>query len=92
VKATRDVDALLVLGANCVVYSPIVTNPIEVAAIFEAGINLVTPLGWVYPKRSDTASVEQASREPAIPKLIGRLRAGIPPLSRRGSSEIKRSS
>jgi hypothetical protein len=60
VVATRDVDALLALGADCVVYSPIVANPKEVVAILEAGINLVTPLGWVYPKRIDTDAVEKA--------------------------------
>ncbi|MBJ20923.1 MAG: dihydrodipicolinate reductase [bacterium] len=60
VTATREIDALLALGADCVVYSPIVANPREVAAILEAGINIVTPLGWVYPKRIDTEAVEKA--------------------------------
>ncbi|MAG30532.1 MAG: dihydrodipicolinate reductase [Deltaproteobacteria bacterium] len=63
VKATRDVDALLALGADCVVYSPIVANPKEVAQILRAGINIVTPLGWVYPRRIDTADVEKACVE-----------------------------
>jgi hypothetical protein len=60
VKATRDVDALLALDADCVCYSPIVSNPKEVCRILEAGIDIVTPLGWVYPKRIDTEAVEQA--------------------------------
>lgn len=60
VKATRDVDALLALGADCVVYSPLVANPKEVCRILEAGIDVVTPLGWVYPKRIDTEAVEKA--------------------------------
>ncbi len=60
IRATRDVDALLALGADCVVYSPIVANPKEVCAILEAGIDVVTPLGWVYPKRIDTQAVERA--------------------------------
>ena len=60
IPATRDVDALLALGADCVVYSPIVANPREVCAILEAGIDIVTPLGWVYPRRIDTEAVERA--------------------------------
>ena len=45
ITATRDVEALLSLGADCVVYSPIMSNPKEVCAILEAGLNIVTPLG-----------------------------------------------
>jgi len=60
VKASRDVDALLALGADCVVYSPVFANPNDVCRILEAGINIVTPLGWIYPKRIDTERVESA--------------------------------
>lgn len=60
VQATRDVDALLALGADCVCYSPLVANPQEVCRILEAGLDIVTPLGWVYPKRIDTSEVEKA--------------------------------
>ncbi|HPG24132.1 MAG: dihydrodipicolinate reductase [Spirochaetaceae bacterium] len=62
VKATRDVEALLALGADCVVYSPIVANPKEVARILRAGVNVVTPVGWIYPKHQDTRDVEEACR------------------------------
>jgi hypothetical protein len=54
------VDALLALGADCVCYSPLVANPQEVCRILEAGLDIVTPLGWVYPKRIDTSDVEKA--------------------------------
>ncbi|MDC1294893.1 dihydrodipicolinate reductase [Myxococcota bacterium] len=60
ITATRDVDALLSLEADCVVYSPIMSNPKEVCAILEAGLNIVTPLGWIYPRRIDTDDVEKA--------------------------------
>lgn len=60
IEATRDVDALLALGADCVVYSPLVANPQEVCRILEAGLDVVTPLGWVYPRRIDTEAVEKA--------------------------------
>jgi hypothetical protein len=60
VKATRDVDALLALGADCVCYSPLVANSREVCRILETGLDVVTPLGWIYPKRVDTSEVERA--------------------------------
>ena len=44
VLATRDVDALIAVGADCVVYNPIVANPKEVCHILEAEIDIVTPL------------------------------------------------
>jgi hypothetical protein len=62
VAATNDIDALLALGADCVLYSPIMAQVEEVARILEAGINVVTPLGWFYPKSIDTARVEGACR------------------------------
>jgi hypothetical protein len=60
VKATRDVDALLALGADCVMYSPLMANPNEVARILASGASVVTPLGWVYPKQIDTTEIEAA--------------------------------
>ena len=51
-SATRDVDALLALDADCVVYSPILADTAEVVRILESGKNVVTPLGWFYPFRS----------------------------------------
>jgi 2,4-diaminopentanoate dehydrogenase len=49
VTATSDVDALLALDADCVVYSPLIPNDDEVIAILRSGKNVVTPVGWVYP-------------------------------------------
>ncbi len=51
-RATRDVEALLALRADCVVYSPVVGKAAEVARILASGANVVTPVGWVYPFRS----------------------------------------
>jgi len=63
VRATRDVDALLALPADCVLYSPIVGNPALVARILAAGKNVVTPLGWFYPFASKgVAELEAACR------------------------------
>src|SRR5687768_2568986 len=65
VTATRDVDALLSLEADCVVYSPVIGDPDVVAHILRSGKNVVTPLGWVYPDperarggRLDAACIE----------------------------------
>src|SRR5262245_48993137 len=61
VKATRDVDALLALDADCVLYSPILGDAELVARILRSGKNVVTPLGWFYPWRSpDVAALEAA--------------------------------
>ena len=59
VSASNDVDALLALDADCVLYSPILANPGEVARILEAGSNVVTPLGWFYPFAGPSASVAE---------------------------------
>jgi hypothetical protein len=49
IAATTDVDALLALDADCVVYSPIFADPSVIVRILESGKNVVTPLGWFYP-------------------------------------------
>lgn len=60
VAATRDIDALLALDADCVIYSPVMANPKEIIRILEAGKNVVTPLGWFYPKLLNTDDIEAA--------------------------------
>lgn len=49
VTATTNVDEILALDADCVVYSPLIPNDDEVLAILRSGKNIVTPVGWVYP-------------------------------------------
>jgi hypothetical protein len=63
VLATRDVDALLALEADCVMYSPLLPDDAVVAAILRSGKNVVTPVGWVYPDRANPAvqAIEQAA-------------------------------
>ena len=58
--ATQDVDTLLGLDADCVLYSPIMADRKEVCRILETGKNIVTPLDWFYPGRRDIADVEAA--------------------------------
>jgi len=67
VSATNDVDALLALGADCILYSPIMGQSEEVIRFLEAGINVVTPLGWFYPRRTaDVATIEAAARKGGV--------------------------
>ncbi len=65
VVATTDVDALLATDADCVMYSPLLPDDAVVAAILRSGKNVVTPVGWVYPDRSNpaVAAIEQACRD-----------------------------
>ncbi|MFP8880922.1 MAG: dihydrodipicolinate reductase [Myxococcota bacterium] len=62
VAATGDVDALLALDADCVMYAPIVAKRKEIVRILESGTNVVTPLGYFYPGRRDVSDLEAACR------------------------------
>jgi 2,4-diaminopentanoate dehydrogenase len=50
VLATRDVDRLLALEADCVNYAPLYIDVDELARILRSGKDVVTPVGFVYPK------------------------------------------
>lgn len=60
IAATNDVDALLALQPDCIVYSPLMADESEVVRFLEAGINVVTPLGWFYPGALDTKAIDAA--------------------------------
>lgn len=63
VTATNDVDEILALDADCVVYSPMLASPPDVVRLLESGKNVVTPVGWVYPFHShDLTAIEAACR------------------------------
>jgi hypothetical protein len=62
ISATRDVDALLALDADCVVYSPIFADVDTVVRILESGKNVVTPLGWFYPPTEERARLDAVCR------------------------------
>jgi len=61
--ATSDVDEVLALDADCVVYAPLVPDSAQVAAILRAGKNVVTPLGWFWPGERERARIEPACAE-----------------------------
>jgi hypothetical protein len=65
VAATTDVEALLALEADCVLYSPIFADPSVISRILESGKNVVTPLGWFFPP------TEERSRFDAICQRAG---------------------
>jgi hypothetical protein len=50
VAATQDVDALLSLDADCVLYSPLLADVDEMCRILASGKNLVTPTGFSFVK------------------------------------------
>jgi 2,4-diaminopentanoate dehydrogenase len=63
ITASSDVDAVLAIEADCVVYSPLLADDAVVARILRSGKSVVTPVGWVYPDRSTTAELEAACAE-----------------------------
>ena len=49
VTATDDIDKILALEADCVVYAPLLPDLQDVCRLLESGKNVVTPVGWIYP-------------------------------------------
>ena len=67
VRATDDVDAILALPADCVVYSPLLPQLDEVVRLLESGKNVVTPVGWFYPFHTPgVAELEAACRRGGV--------------------------
>ncbi|MEZ5570824.1 MAG: dihydrodipicolinate reductase [Halioglobus sp.] len=60
VTATCDVDALVAMPADCVMYSPIIADPVLVARLLASGKNVVTPLNWFYPDKRNVAALAAA--------------------------------
>jgi hypothetical protein len=63
VIATNSVEEILALDADAVIYSPLLPNPDEVAALLRSGKNVVTPVGWVYPSERQSTSLRDAAIE-----------------------------
>jgi len=60
VKTSGNADELIALGPDCILYSPLFPVVEDLVRFLEAGINVVTPLGWFYPKRMDVSDLEAA--------------------------------
>lgn len=58
VVATSSIDDILAIDADCVLYSPLMPNPKEVAALLKSGKNVVTPLGWFWPTEEERSRME----------------------------------
>ena len=63
VEATGDVDRLIGLDAECVIYSPVMADPAVVARLLASGKNVVTPLNWFFPGGRDESRIEAACAE-----------------------------
>jgi hypothetical protein len=61
VTATNDVDAILALDADAVIYAPLMPNADEVTALLKSGKNVVTPVGWFYPGEKEGAPLREAA-------------------------------
>ena len=66
VNATSDVEKLLALDADCVMYVPIMANRKEIIRILESGKNVVTPLGYFYPGQRDVSDLEAACQKGGV--------------------------
>lgn len=66
VTASDDVDALLALDAECVLYSPVVANRPELLRILESGKNVVTPLNWFYRGTRDWSDLSAACEKGGV--------------------------
>jgi len=63
VSATTSAEEILALDADCVVYSPLVPDDDEVAALLRSGKSVVTPVGWIYPDPGRVGAIEAACAE-----------------------------
>src|SRR3954453_22933237 len=66
VTASSDVDRVLALDADCVVYSPMLADHDVVERILRSGKNVVTPVGWWYPDRAASTRIETACIESGV--------------------------
>ena len=66
VTATDNVEELLALDADCVMYAPIFANRKEIVRILESGKNVVTPLGYFYPGKRDVSDLETACQRGGV--------------------------
>lgn len=63
VTATNDVDEILALDADAVIYAPLMANPDEITALLRSGKNVVTPTGWFFPSERQAAPFVAAGIE-----------------------------
>ncbi|MGV0633209.1 dihydrodipicolinate reductase [Mycolicibacillus trivialis] len=62
VTATNRTEDILDLDADAVIYAPMLPNVDDVIALLRSGKNVITPVGWFYPGRTEAAPLEEAAR------------------------------
>jgi len=62
IRTTNDVDEIISLGSDCVLYAPLLPNRGEVIKLLESGANVVTPLNWFFPGERDVRDLQAACR------------------------------
>lgn len=62
VTATNRIEDVLDLDADAVIYAPMLPNVDDVVALLRSGKNVITPVGWFYPGRTEAAPLEEAAR------------------------------
>ncbi|HEU4361966.1 MAG TPA: dihydrodipicolinate reductase [Mycobacterium sp.] len=60
VRATTDIEQILATEADAVLYSPLLPDPQQVESLLRSGKNVITPVGWFYPRAADTVALEEA--------------------------------
>jgi hypothetical protein len=60
VSATGNVEEILALDADCVIYAPMIPSVDEVVALLRSGKNVVTPVGWFYPPEPEAETLRAA--------------------------------
>ena len=61
VVASDDIEGLLAVGADCILYAPVMPDPALVERFLRSGHNVVTPLGWFYPPAGDRSAMDDAA-------------------------------
>jgi len=63
VRATADIEEVLALDDDCVIYAPLMADPPTVVRLLRSGKNVVTPVGWWYPDATARERIDEACRE-----------------------------
>lgn len=63
VNTTQSIDEVIALKPDCVLYSPLLPNEDEIIKLLASGINVVTPLGWFYPKNLKIDRLTEACKQ-----------------------------
>ncbi|BBZ00286.1 dihydrodipicolinate reductase [Mycolicibacterium fallax] len=61
VAATGSVEEILAADADAVIYTPLLPDPDQVAALLRSGKNVITPVGWFYPREKEAAPLRAAA-------------------------------